>query len=126
MTELKGMLENLYTQLMLNGKQDKADQPTIIRHIIETLFMDRLRDIYNQTKEQLLRMHRTPFKSLVGLVDDQIHLINANMLLEHMNAIPMPEEFPEKEDSSEPEESPRPDESFEPDQSPKSPETTAI
>ena len=50
--------------------------------------------MYKQYEKSLLEKYRTPFKSLMGLVNDQIWLINANMLLEHMNAVPMPEEIP--------------------------------
>ena len=97
LTKLKGSLKDFYTQLTINGKQDKADQPSVISHIIKTLFRDRLRDIYKQRKEQLLETHRTPFKSLVGLVDSQILLINVKMLLEHMNAVPVSEELLEND-----------------------------
>ena len=42
LTKLKGLLKDFYTQLTINGIQDRAKQPSVINHIIETFLTDRL------------------------------------------------------------------------------------
>ena len=91
LTKLTGLLRDFYTQLTIQGKQYNANNPFVIHHILQSLFTDRLRDIYKQNEERLLKIYKTPYKSLVGLVDNHIQLVNVNMLLEHMNSMPIHE-----------------------------------
>ena len=69
--ELKRTLKNLYSYLTLNGTKEKCEEPSVIRHI-ETLLTDWSHQLYQERKEQLLERYRTPFKSLMGFLDDQI------------------------------------------------------
>ena len=70
---------------------------------------DRIQHIYEKNEERLLKIYKTAYKSLVGLVDNQIQLVNVNMPLEHMNSMSMHERPSKNEESSKHEELKRSD-----------------
>ena len=86
---------------MIQGKQDNANNPAVFCHILESLVTDRIRNMYEKNEERLLKIYKTPYKSLVGLVNNQIQLVHVNILLETINSKPSHERPPENEDSSE-------------------------
>ena len=60
---------------------------------------ERIRYIYKKNETRLLRVHRTPFKALIGLVNNQHYLVSTNIVLEsmHLNPHQEPQETQESD-----------------------------
>ena len=81
----------LYTPLLRKGDQKQIrrfQDPEAFDRILETIVLERICYIYKKNKTRLLRVHGTPFRALIGLIDNQHYLVSANIVLETLQQDP--------------------------------------
>ena len=95
LTTLKKSLKSFYTQLVKAGKQRTKEHPAVFSHILKSIATERIRYIYKKNEQKLIKIYKSPYKGLIGLVN------NTNILLKSMYSNPPHQGPSEKQYSSE-------------------------
>ena len=96
----KKSLKALFTQLVIDGNQDNLTWPDVFPHILKTMVTERVHCLYRKQEASLLKEFGTPFATLMGLINNQISVVNQKRIKEIIDKITPKERHPTGENTT--------------------------
>ena len=90
----KKSLKALFTLLVIDGNQDDLTWPDVFPHILETMVTERVWYLCKKNGTSLLETFGTPFAGLMGLINNQILMVNERRIKEIIDKITLKERHP--------------------------------